>query len=123
MPQPDQAFRRFDRVLEGLPAGVQLFSLFHANPALIELMAEILGMAPSLASQLGREPALFEGVLTHDVMRPLPAADALTAELERHLAVVDGSEVVLDTARRWTGDRRSQVGVKISQSHPEAAPA
>ena len=120
MPQPDQAFRRFDRFLEALPAGVQLFSLFHANPALIEVMAEILGMAPSLASQLGLEPALFEGVLTHDVMRPLPDADGLTAELERHLSVVDDYEVALDTARRWTGDRRFQVGVQIIQSHLDA---
>ena len=120
MPQPDQAFRRFDRFLEALPAGVQLFSLFHANPALIEVMAEILGMAPSLASQLGREPALFEGVLTHDVLRPLPDADELTAELERHLAVVRDYEVALDTARRWTGDRRFQVGVQIIQAHLDA---
>jgi len=120
MPQPDQAFRRFDRFLEALPAGVQLFSLFHANPSLIEVMAEILGMAPSLASQLGREPALFEGVLTHDVMRPLPDADGLTTEIERHLAVVDDYEVALDTARRWTGDRRFQVGVQIIQAHLDA---
>lgn len=120
MPQPDQAFRRFDRFLEALPAGVQLFSLFHANPALIEVMAEILGMAPSLASQLGREPALFEGVLTHDVMRPLPDADTLTRELERHLGSVDDYEVALDTARRWTGDRRFQVGVQIIRAHLDA---
>jgi len=120
MPQPDQAFRRFDRFLEALPAGVQIFSLFHANPALIEVMAEILGMAPSLASQLGREPALFEGVLTHDVMRPLPGADDLCAELGSHLAVVEDYEVALDTARRWTGDRRFQVGVQIIQAHLDA---
>jgi [glutamine synthetase] adenylyltransferase / [glutamine synthetase]-adenylyl-L-tyrosine phosphorylase len=120
MPQPDQALRRFDRFLEALPAGVQLFSLFHANPSLIDVMAEILGMAPSLASQLGREPALFEGVLTHDAMLPLPDADGLAAELERHLAAVDDYEVGLDTARRWTADRRFQVGVQIIQAHLDA---
>ncbi|NQW10284.1 MAG: bifunctional [glutamine synthetase] adenylyltransferase/[glutamine synthetase]-adenylyl-L-tyrosine phosphorylase [Alphaproteobacteria bacterium] len=120
MPQPDQAFRRFDRFLEALPAGVQIFSLFHANPKLIEVMAEILGMAPSLAAQLGREPALFEGVLTHDVMAPLPNADALTAELSGHLRVVDDYEAALDVTRRWTGDRRFQVGVQIIEAHLDA---
>ncbi|MEE8444562.1 MAG: glutamine-synthetase adenylyltransferase, partial [Alphaproteobacteria bacterium] len=29
---PDTAFARFDEFIAGLPAGVQLFSLFHANP-------------------------------------------------------------------------------------------
>ncbi len=35
-PAPDAALRRFDRFLAGLPAGVQLLSLFYRNPALIE---------------------------------------------------------------------------------------
>ena len=120
MPQPDQAFRRFDRFLEALPAGVQIFSLFHANPRLIEVMAEILGMAPSLAAQLGHEPALFEGVLTHDVMAPLLDADALTIELSGHLKAVDDYEAALDVTRRWTGDRRFQVGVQIIEAHLDA---
>jgi glutamate-ammonia-ligase adenylyltransferase len=120
MPQPDQAFRRLDRFLEALPSGVQIFSLFHANPTLIQVVAEILGMAPSLAGQLGREPALFEGILTHDVMMPLPDADALTAELVRHLKATDDYEMALDVTRRWTADRRFQIGVQIIRSHIDA---
>lgn len=120
MPQPDQAFRRLDRFLDALPAGVQIFSLFHANPSLIQVVAEILGMAPSLAGQLGRQPALFEGILTHDVLAPLPDAGALTAELERHLAATDDYELALDVTRRWTGDRRFQIGVQIIRAHLDA---
>ncbi|MDF1790841.1 MAG: bifunctional [glutamine synthetase] adenylyltransferase/[glutamine synthetase]-adenylyl-L-tyrosine phosphorylase [Thalassobaculaceae bacterium] len=120
MPQPDQAFRRLDRFLDALPSGVQIFSLFHANPSLIQVVAEILGMAPSLAGQLGREPALFEGILTHDVMQPLPDAAALTEELARHLSATDDYELALDVTRRWTGDRRFQIGVQIIRSHLDA---
>ncbi len=120
MPQPDQAFRRLDRFLDALPSGVQIFSLFHANPNLIQVVAEILGMAPSLAGQLGREPALFEGILTHDVLQPLPDATTLTKELERHLAATDDYELALDVTRRWTGDRRFQIGVQIIRSHLDA---
>ncbi|MFX4223592.1 MAG: bifunctional [glutamine synthetase] adenylyltransferase/[glutamine synthetase]-adenylyl-L-tyrosine phosphorylase [Thalassobaculum sp.] len=120
MPQPDQAFRRLDRFLDALPAGVQIFSLFHANPSLIQVVAEILGMAPSLAGQLGREPALFEGILTHDVLQPLPDAATLTGELERHLAATDDYEMALDVTRRWTGDRQFQIGVQIIRSHLDA---
>jgi len=120
MPQPDQAFRRFDQFLGALPAGVQIFSLMHANPKLIDSLAAILGMAPTLAAQIGREPDLFEGILTHDVMRPLPDADALTDELQRHLDSVDDYELALDVTRRWTGDRRFQVGVQIVEAHLDA---
>ena len=120
MPQPDQAFRRLDHFLGALPSGVQLFSLMHANPKLIDTMSAIFGMAPTLAAQLGREPALFEGILTHDALEALPDVDALTAELERHLAAVEDYELALDVTRRWTADRRFQVGVQIIEAYLDA---
>ena len=46
---PDTAFLRFDQFLARLPAGVQLFSLFYANPGLFSLVAEIMAEAPLLA--------------------------------------------------------------------------
>ena len=39
--QPDQALNHFDRFLSGLPGGVQVFSLFTANPHLLDLIVEI----------------------------------------------------------------------------------
>ena len=53
-PNPDLALRRFNEFLEGLPAGVQLFSLFNAHPGLFDLVAEIMGAAPRLAGWLSR---------------------------------------------------------------------
>ena len=41
---------RFDEFLAGLPAGIQLFSLLQSNPALLKLMATIMGAAPRLAA-------------------------------------------------------------------------
>jgi glutamate-ammonia-ligase adenylyltransferase len=120
MPQPDQAFRRLDQFLGALPSGVQVFSLMHANPKLIDTMAAIFGMAPTLAGQLGREPALFEGILTHDALEALPSVEALTEELERHLAAVADYELALDVTRRWTADRRFQVGVQIIEAYLDA---
>jgi glutamate-ammonia-ligase adenylyltransferase len=61
---PDTALRGFDEFLQGLPAGVQLFSLFHSNPRLLELLAEIMGSAPRIADSLRRHPILFDAVLT-----------------------------------------------------------
>ena len=35
-----------DGFLAGLPAGVQIFSLFEANPTLVELIVDIAGIGP-----------------------------------------------------------------------------
>jgi glutamate-ammonia-ligase adenylyltransferase len=77
------------------------------------MIAEIIGMAPSLAAHLGANPSLFEGVLTHDVATSLPNADALAAELEEELKIEHSYEEILDTTRRWINDRRFQVGVQV----------
>src|SRR5262249_61093272 len=56
---PDQALLNFDRFLANLPAGIQLFSLFKPNPALLDLMAAIMGSAPGLAAHLARRTLLL----------------------------------------------------------------
>ena len=111
--QPDDAFRRFDRFLEAVPAGVQLFSLILSNPPLLGVIADIMGMAPSLAAHLGMNPGLFEGVLTHDIAVGLPGSEDLAAQLEEELRLEHSYEEILDTARRWINDRRFQVGVQV----------
>ncbi len=54
---------RFDEFLAGLPAGIQLFSLLQSNPALLKLMATIMGAAPRLAAIITRRPHVFDGLL------------------------------------------------------------
>ncbi len=63
-PQPDAAFARFDHFLSGLPAGVQLLSLFQHNPALLDRIAAVLGASPSLADHLATNPSALEGLLS-----------------------------------------------------------
>jgi glutamate-ammonia-ligase adenylyltransferase len=108
---PDDAFLRFDEFLGGLPAGVPLFSLFHANPTLLELVAEIMGDAPLLSGHLARHPSLLDSVLQSGFFAPPPGRDALKAELDRALEQADDFQQVLDVVRRWANDRKFQVGV------------
>ncbi|HYR65792.1 MAG TPA: bifunctional [glutamine synthetase] adenylyltransferase/[glutamine synthetase]-adenylyl-L-tyrosine phosphorylase, partial [Reyranella sp.] len=61
---PDQALLNFDLFLGNLPAGIQLFSLFKANPALLDLVATIMGSAPGLAAHLARRTLLLDSVLS-----------------------------------------------------------
>ncbi len=121
--EPDAAFQRFDHFLAGLPAGVQVFSMFHANPQLLDLVAEIMGQAPRLAEYLSRRPSRLDFVLTADFFDTIPTRAQLVAELDAHLARVHGLESVLDACRRWASDRKFQVGAQqlLRSLSPRAA--
>ena len=110
---PDTALARFDRFLAGLPAGVQPFSLFRANPHLLDLVAEIMGSAPRLAEHLSRKPGLFDAVLGRDFFAPLPTAERLRIELDERLSAAADFESVLDAARQWAHERRFQASVQM----------
>ncbi len=112
-PNPDVALRRFDDFLSGLPAGVQLFSLFQANPMLLKLVAEIMGGAPRLSEWLGRNPLLLDGVLEPGFFDELPDADEMRASLDERFVEARDMQDILDIARRWANDAKFQVGVQI----------
>lgn len=110
---PDHAFLKFDEFLSRLPAGVQLFSLFYANPNLLDLVAEVMGTAPRLADQLARQPQALDAVLLPGFFGTLPERDELE---EGFHALVGGAhyfEEVLDLTRRWTNEHRFRAGVHI----------
>jgi len=118
--QPDEAFARFDAFLHALPAGVQIFSLLHANPRLLDLIAEIMGGAPRLADHLSRNPALLDAVLGIGFSGPPPGREELDRELTRQLAQASDLQDVLDIARRWTRDKQFQIGVQILRGITDA---
>ncbi len=112
---PNTAIVRLDAFLSGLPAGVQLFSLFYANPGLLDLVAEIMGDAPKLAERLSRNPRLLDHVLSHDFFDRLTELDVLHEELTMALTEAHDFQDILEITRRWTNDRKFQTGVQILQ--------
>jgi len=110
---PDTAVLRFDQFLSRLPAGVQVFSLFHANPGLFSLVADIMAEAPLLAENLAQRPALLDAVLTAEFSAPLPERAGLADDLAGILVGARDFEDTLDLIRRWAGERRFQVGVQL----------
>ncbi len=111
-PDPNATFLKFDEFLAGLPAGVQLFSMLHSNPQLLDLLAEIMGEAPRLAELLSRRPSLFDGVLSSDFLDPPPPLEQLIEHLNTQLARSEYFEDTLDICRRWTNDRKFQIGLQ-----------
>ena len=109
----DHAFLEFDRFLHGLPAGVQLFAMLRAQPALLDLMALILATAPKLAEGLSRQPRILEAVLDPGFKRALPPLPELQEALRElapdHLAL----EEVMDRARVFAREQKFRVGFRI----------
>ena len=105
-PQPDQTFARFDHFVAGLPAGIQLFSLFSRNPALIDRIAVLLGAAPALANHLAGHPGSLEGLLGSEEARSNPSR-ALRAQL------VDAStlEDRIGLTRHFVSEEHFRIGV------------
>lgn len=109
--KPDEALMAFDGFLSGLPAGVQLFSLFEANPHLIDLLGDIAGTAPDLARYLSRNSSVFDAVIGGSFFAEWPGPDALTDKLMRVLSHEADYEARLDAARRWQKDWHFRIGV------------
>ncbi|MCQ0971168.1 glutamine-synthetase adenylyltransferase [Paracoccus sp. TK19116] len=113
---PDEALARFDSFLAGLPAGVQLFSLFDANAPLIDLIVDICGTAPALAAYLARHSAVLDAVLGGSFFSAWPGVVKLGEQLAEILAQASqdrdgGYERALDAARRWAHEWHFRIGV------------
>lgn len=117
---PAQAASRLDGFLAALPAGVQFLALLRANPRLVTLLGNLIGVTPVLAEALARQPALFDVMLSPDAFAPLPGGDQLTDELRRLCSNAPGLEDVLDRVRRWTAELRFQLGAQLIEGHADA---
>ncbi len=108
---PDEALIALDGFLAGLPAGVQIFSLFDANPQLVDLIVDIAATAPQLAAYLSRHSAVLDAVLGGSFFAPWPVdmAKLLTQILER----LSDYEHKLDAARLWQKEWHFRIGVHL----------
>lgn len=110
---PEEALIQFDAFLSGLPAGVQLFSLFEANPHLLDLLVDICATAPELARYLGRNSQVFDAVVGSDFFASLPDLEILNAELKTEIELVEDYEDKLDVTRRWVKEKQFRIGVHL----------
>jgi glutamate-ammonia-ligase adenylyltransferase len=104
--QPDQALARFDRLLDRLTTGVQLFSLLRQNPQLLGRLAGILGAAPRLADHLTRHvgalDGLLAGALAPEGADPCAGLPLLVKDA-RHI------DEALEAARRLVTERQFEI--------------
>lgn len=109
--KPAEALQALDGFLAGLPAGVQLFSLFESNTQLLELLVDIVGTSHALATFLSRNSGVFDAVIGGSFFEPWPGKGRLQEQLERLLAQEEDYEGQLDSARRWCKEWHFRIGV------------
>jgi len=109
--RPDEALAQFDGFLAGLPAGVQLFSLFEANPALTQLIVDICASAPALAQYLSRNAGVLDAVIGGAFFAPWPGQKVLLTSLRSVVAEAGDYEAQLLAVRAWAKEWHFRVGV------------
>ncbi|QPC87232.1 bifunctional [glutamine synthetase] adenylyltransferase/[glutamine synthetase]-adenylyl-L-tyrosine phosphorylase [Mesorhizobium sp. NBSH29] len=119
----DEALLRFDEFLSGLPSGIQLFSLLQNNPALLKLLAMIMGAAPRLAAIITRRAHVFDGLLDPLLMSELPSRAYLAERLQAFTQHTVQYEEVLDRLRIFNAEQKFLIGVRLLTGAIDAARA
>ena len=79
---PDDTMVHFDGFLQGLPSGIQLFSLLGNQPrAAGTCSCTIMGAAPRLSEIITRQPHVFDGLLDPAIYRDVPTPAYLADRL------------------------------------------
>ena len=108
--EPDQAINRWERVLAACPSAVNLFHLLHSRPALLDQLARILVLAPTLADELGRRPELLDTLIARSALELPGPVEAIAQQMAGEAG--DDYEQRLDRIRRATGELRFALGLQ-----------
>lgn len=109
----DEALSCFDTFLQGLPSGIQLFSLLQSNPSLLDMLVLIMSSAPRLAEIITRKPHIFDGMLDPAIFAELPTKTYLENRLEFFLSGVFNYEDILDQLRLFANEQRFLIGIRL----------
>ncbi|HZZ35160.1 MAG TPA: bifunctional [glutamine synthetase] adenylyltransferase/[glutamine synthetase]-adenylyl-L-tyrosine phosphorylase, partial [Caulobacteraceae bacterium] len=106
---PDAAFLRFGEFFERLSSGVQVQSLFLAQPRLLELVVRVMAFAPQFARTLARRASALDALLDPAFFEPIEPP----AEVPDLLAGAGDFEAAMDLARRLHRERAFRIGVQV----------
>lgn len=118
----DAAFTRFEDFFSKLSSGVQLQSLFLAQPRLFELVVQVMAFAPRLAKTLARRPAALDAMLDGAFFTDLDREEdrsAMAVSVRR----AEGFEGVMDAVRVIHREQAFRVGVQVMSGAASAETA
>jgi glutamate-ammonia-ligase adenylyltransferase len=106
---PDEAFARFADFFTGISLGVQVQSMFLAQPRLLELVVRVMAFAPRFARTLARQPAALDALLDPTFFGELTPPPDLAARLD----AAPGFEAAMDEARRLHAEATFRIAVQV----------
>ncbi len=110
---PMSAILGFDRVLGGMPAAVELFSILREHRAILALFADILGSAPRLAEIVSARPHLLDAIIDPNFVEPFPPLDLLIERITDAIGQNELYEDFLDRLRETGQHEMFLVGVRM----------
>ena len=119
---PDAAFNRFADFFTRLASGVQVQSLFLAEPKLFQMLVEVLAFAPRLAFTLARQPGVLDALLDSRFFGPLDDGEG-EAALTTAVLGADGFEAAIDAARAVHREQAFRIGVQVISGAADAGAA
>lgn len=119
---PDAAFTRFSDFFSRLSSGVQLQSLFLAQPNLFQLVVQVMAFAPRLAATLARRPAAIDAMLDGSFFEAIDIADD-RAFMRAAVARAAGFEAAMDAVRVVHREQAFRVGVQVMSGAASAVVA
>jgi [glutamine synthetase] adenylyltransferase / [glutamine synthetase]-adenylyl-L-tyrosine phosphorylase len=117
---PEAAFGRFVDFFGALSSGVQLMSLFLAQPKLFELVVRVLAFAPRLATTLARRPAAIEAMVDPGFFAHFDIV-AEQAAMAGAVARAEGFEAAMDAVRRQHREQAFRIGAQVISGAASAA--
>lgn len=118
-PDSDRAIARFDNMIEAMPSAINVFRLLEARPGLVQLVADILSYAPTLADDLGRQSRYLDALIDTSAMRLPGNVTALQDAMQRRIGNAD-YQSTLDIVRDYVGEKRFALGVQLIEGRSDA---
>jgi [glutamine synthetase] adenylyltransferase / [glutamine synthetase]-adenylyl-L-tyrosine phosphorylase len=112
-PDAATALNRLDTMIERLPSALNLFRLLEARPQLLDLLMDVLCLAPTLALDLSRRTQLLDGLIDATALAPAPEIAAI---IERLTLQGGDLERQLDHVRSEVGEMRFALGVQLVEA-------
>nr|MEA2798996.1 [glutamine synthetase] adenylyltransferase / [glutamine synthetase]-adenylyl-L-tyrosine [Phenylobacterium sp.] len=119
---PGAAFNRFGAFFSNLSSGVQLQSLFLAQPNLFELIVQVMAFAPRLAATLARRPAAIDAMLDGAFFQAIDIAED-RAFMQTAVARAEGFEGAMDAVRVVHREQAFRIGVQVMSGAASAVTA
>ena len=109
----DAAFSRFAHFFERLRAGVQVQSLFLAQPNLFRLILETMAYSPRLAQTLARQASALDAIMDAAFFQPITDDSGIVGEIERQAAAAPDFEGAMNAVRRQHREQAFRISLQV----------